>query len=91
MRSKGTFTASPDTQRGQMGSGFSRFPAVSFSLAFQYLSCIATSSGPLTFDINGEIIIPSSVEQFCTAVLTLFSPSCAFIDPFHRKLPSAHS
>jgi CRP/FNR family cyclic AMP-dependent transcriptional regulator len=45
----------------------------------------------LTFDINGEIIISLNAELFCPAMSTWFSPSCAFIHPFHRKLPSAHS
>jgi hypothetical protein len=41
-----------------------------------------SSCGPLTFAANGEILILSSAEQFCPAMLTLFSPSCAFIHLF---------
>jgi hypothetical protein len=50
-----------------------------------------SSSGPLTFDINGEIIFSSRADQVVRAELGVFSPSPAFIHPFHRKLPSAQS
>ncbi len=51
-------------------------PATGAAVYFGRCSC-----APLTFDNDGEILISSSAEQFCPAMLTVFSPSCAFIHP----------